>query len=60
MTTFTLHTIDSAPSAARPMLQDSEKAYGFLPNLYRNMAESPELLESYFALSGIFGKTRSS
>jgi len=54
---FTLHTIQSAPDAAKPMLEQAEKDYGFLPNLYRNMAEAPELLEGYRTLSGIFGKT---
>ncbi len=57
MNDFSLHTIQSAPAAAKSMLEDSEKAYGFLPNLYRNMAESPELLESYLTLSKIFTKT---
>ena len=57
MNDFSLHTIQSAPDAAKPMLEDSEKAYGFLPNLYRNMAEAPELLEGYLSLSGIFSKT---
>jgi AhpD family alkylhydroperoxidase len=57
MTTFNLHTVESAPAGAKSMLQDSEKAYGFLPNLYRNMAEAPELLESYFALTDTFSKT---
>jgi len=57
MTTFSLHTVQSAPDAAKPMLEQAEKEYGFLPNLYRNMSEAPELLESYRTLSGIFGNT---
>jgi len=57
MNEFTLHTIESAPVGAKSLLEESEKAYGFLPNLYRNMAEAPELLEAYKALSGIFAKT---
>lgn len=57
MTQFELHTLETAPAEATTMLKDSQKAYGFLPNLYRNMSEAPELLESYLTLSGIFGKT---
>lgn len=57
MNEFTLHTVQSAPDAAKPLLEDAEKAYGFLPNLYRNMAEAPGLLEGYRTLSAIFDKT---
>lgn len=57
MSIFELHTIDSAPEDAKQMLRDSEKAYGFLPNLYRNMSEAPALLEGYLTLSKIFNKT---
>ncbi len=57
MSEFTLHTIQSAPEGAKPLLEEAEKTYGFLPNIYRNMAEAPELLESYQTMSAIFDKT---
>lgn len=57
MTNFPTHTIDTAPDAARPILQDALKGYGFVPNLYATMAEAPSILEGYTTLSGIFGKT---
>ncbi len=57
MSVFELHTIESAPEASKQMLTDSEKAYGFLPNLYRNMSEAPALLEGYLTLSKIFNTT---
>lgn len=56
MTEFTVHTIESAPAAAKPILQGAQKALGFVPNLYATMAEAPSILEAYTALSNIFGK----
>ena len=57
MTDFTVHTIESAPAVAKPILQGSQKALGFVPNLYATMAEAPTILEGYTALSNIFAKT---
>ena len=57
MTAFTTHSIESAPDAAKPLLQGAKDAYGFLPNLLSNMAEAPALLEGYMTLAGIFDKT---
>ena len=47
MTDFTLHTLESAPEASKPLLEDSAKAYGMIPNLHAIMAESPQTLEAY-------------
>jgi len=57
MTAFTTHSIDSAPEAAKPLLEGAKKAYSFIPNLLGTMAEAPALLEGYMALAGIFDKT---
>lgn len=57
MTPFSVHTIESAPAASKPLLASAERAYGFLPNLLSGMATSPALLEGYMTLSGIFNKT---
>ena len=56
MTDFPTHTMDSAPEAAKPILQASLKSYGFVPNLYATMAEAPTILEGYTTLSTIFSK----
>lgn len=56
MTNFTTHTIESAPEAAKPILESALNGYGFVPNLYRAMAVAPSILEGYTTLSGIFGK----
>ena len=57
MSEFTLHTPESAPEAARAMLQGAQKQMGFVPNLYANLANAPAALEAYFGLSAQFDKT---
>lgn len=47
MVTTTVHTLDSAPEASKPLLENSIKAFGRLPSLHGVMAESPGLLEGY-------------
>ena len=56
MSRFPIHTAETAP-AAKALIQDAEKAFGFLPNLLGTMAEAPALLEGYMTLAGIFDKT---
>lgn len=46
MTPFPNHTIDSAPAAARPVLEQTRQVLGFVPNLYANLAEAPVALEA--------------
>ncbi len=58
MTDFTIHTIDTAPAGAKPLLEKSRKAYGMIPNLHGVFAESPELLDAYQIVGELF--TRSS
>jgi len=57
MIEFEKHTIETAPEAAKPILQSALKGYGFVPNLYAAMAEAPTILEGYMSLSAIFEKT---
>lgn len=57
MTDFTLHTPESAPEGAKPLLEGSLKNFGFIPNLHGVMAESPEHLEAYQQLHALFQKT---
>lgn len=54
---FTLHTMDSAPEAAREQLQHSARAFGWVPNLHRVLAESPVALEAYKFLHDAFQAT---
>lgn len=54
MTDFTLHTADTAPEASKPLLENSQKAFGMVPNLHAVMAESPQLLEAYQRVHELF------
>jgi len=57
MSSFPHHTLESAPAAAKPILESAKRALGFVPNLYAGMAEAPAILEGYTTLSGIFDKS---
>ncbi|MEQ8709992.1 MAG: carboxymuconolactone decarboxylase family protein [Rhodospirillales bacterium] len=57
MTSFTTHTIESAPAESKPFLRGAKDAFSFVPNLLGNMAVSPALLEGYMTLAGIFDKS---
>ena len=54
---FTLHDVDTAPAASAEILAAVKKAWGFVPNLHRVLAESPAAIEAYGALWGIAEKT---
>jgi alkylhydroperoxidase family enzyme len=57
MADFQLHSRATAPSASKPFLEQAQKTVGYVPALAAQMAESPQLLEGYFALSAIFAKS---
>ncbi len=57
MTDFTLHTIETAPEASKPLLEKSQKAYGMIPGLHAVMAESPGLLKGYQELHELFANS---
>jgi len=44
---FPRHTKDTAPEASRSILERVEGAYGFIPNIYGVMAESPAAVTAY-------------
>jgi alkylhydroperoxidase family enzyme len=57
MTTLTIHTIESAPDNSKPLLDNSVKAFGMIPNLHGVLASSPETLEAYQMLHQLFMNT---
>lgn len=57
MTSYRLLTPETAPEAARPMLAGAQKTLGFVPNLYAGLANAPQALLAYGALSEHFDKT---
>ncbi len=57
MTSFTTHTVETAPQEAKATLENVQGSMGFVPNIFAKMAEAPALLEGYLALSGFVDKT---
>ncbi|HEX3403920.1 MAG TPA: hypothetical protein VHT74_26720 [Acetobacteraceae bacterium] len=56
MEQFPVYTIDTAPEASKPALQDLHAAFGIIPNIAGAMATSPVLINS---LLGLFGRVHS-
>jgi alkylhydroperoxidase family enzyme len=54
MTTFPSHDLDTAPEGSKPLLEKSQAAFGRLPGLHKVMADSPQHLEAYQVLHGLF------
>jgi uncharacterized peroxidase-related enzyme len=57
MPTFTQHTRESAPEAAKPLFDATQKKFGFTPNLIRVLAESPAAAEAYLTLTALLDQT---
>ena len=57
MKNYNVHTAETAPEGSRPLLENSVKSFGFVPNLHGVMAESPAILEAYQTLAGLAPKT---
>ncbi|MEX2581385.1 MAG: carboxymuconolactone decarboxylase family protein [Verrucomicrobiales bacterium] len=50
---FTQHTKETAPEASVPILEGVEQTYGFIPNIYDIMAESPAAITAYTQITKI-------
>lgn len=46
-TTLEKVTLDNANEAQKPLLENSQKQMGMIPNMYSNMVNSPGLMETY-------------
>jgi len=57
MTDFTIHTVDTAPADAKPLLEGSQQQFGFVPNLLGIMAEAPIALQAYLTLNSLLEKS---
>lgn len=51
MTSFKIHTPETAPEKSRDILKAVHGKFGFVPNVLGEMAESPALLKGYVELS---------
>lgn len=49
-------TLDQAPAAAQPALQNIQKGLGFIPNAFATLAHSPAALSGYLQLSQALAK----
>lgn len=54
----TFASIETAPEAAKPLLEAVKKQLGVVPNLFRTVANSPAGLEGYLGLNGALAKGR--
>ena len=57
MTTFPVHSSETAPAGSKPILAAAQKKFGFVPNLFRVMAEAPAAGEAYMAVMDIFERS---
>lgn len=56
--TFPSHDLTTAPEASKPLLENSQKAFGRLPGLHKVLAESPQAYEGYQILHKLFTETK--
>ena len=57
MSVFTDHTIESAPPAARRSMTGVAQEFGYLPAGVARMAGSPQLLDGFLRLNGMFERS---
>jgi alkylhydroperoxidase family enzyme len=57
MTTYPIHTVDTAPEGSKPALQGLQNAFGLVPNLAATMANAPALVSTFVAAFGQFQGT---
>src|SRR5580698_7098417 len=50
MPTYEIQTIASAPEKSRPVLEQLQQAFGFIPNLAAAISNSPKLLTAFAAV----------
>jgi len=55
-TLFQPLTVATAPEASKPILENIQKGYGFVPNLMATFATSPAVLQGYLAMDASFEK----
>ena len=54
---FPSHDLTTAPEGSKPLLENSQKAFGRLPGLHKVLAESPQAYEGYQVLHKLFTET---
>ena len=54
MSNFKIHDLETAPEESKQLLEGSQKAYGYIPNLHGALAEAPQLLDAYQKIHKLF------
>ena len=57
MTTFPVHSSETAPEGSRPILAATQNKFGFVPNIIRVFAEAPAIAEAYTTVMDIFERS---
>ncbi|SAK98602.1 carboxymuconolactone decarboxylase [Caballeronia fortuita] len=57
MSSYPVHTIDSAPAQSRPALEQLQRTFGMIPNIAGAMAGSPVLIDAFI---GVFERVHAS
>lgn len=57
MSAFPIHTLETAPADARPVLEQVQAKLGSVPNLFGTFAGSPALLAAYLQVGELFDTT---
>src|SRR5258708_3083016 len=50
MSSYPVHTIESAPAQSKPVLQQLQQVFGLIPNIAAAMAASPVLINGFIGL----------
>ncbi|MCC8404857.1 carboxymuconolactone decarboxylase family protein [Paraburkholderia sp. MMS20-SJTN17] len=50
MSSYPVHTIESAPAQSQPVLRKLQQAFGLIPNIAATMADSPVLINGFIGL----------
>lgn len=50
MSSYPVHTIESAPAQSKPVLHQLQQAFGLIPNIAATMAASPVLINGFIGL----------
>lgn len=57
MTDFTFHDLTTATGESKEILEQVQKGYGFVPNLFGYMAEAPIALKAYLQLNELLSES---
>jgi AhpD family alkylhydroperoxidase len=55
---FVQHTVESAPAASRRLMEGTARRLGYLPSAVGRIAASPQLLDGFLKVNGLFETTK--